>query len=62
MIYNLEDIVSTKKKHVCGSNRWVILRLGIEIKLKCVKCDREIMMLKSELDKKIIKVEKIDKQ
>lgn len=62
MIYNLEDIVSTKKKHVCGSNQWVILRLGIEIKLKCVKCDREIMMLKSELDKKIIKVEKIDKQ
>ena len=62
MIYNLEDIVSTKKKHVCGSNQWKILRLGIEIKLKCVKCDREIMMLKSELDKKIIKVEKIEKQ
>lgn len=62
MIYNLEDIVSTKKKHVCGSNQWKILRLGIEIKLKCVKCDREIMMLKSELDKKTIKVEKIEKQ
>jgi hypothetical protein len=53
MKYSIGDHVLTKKKHVCGSNEWEVMRLGIDIKLKCTSCGREIMMFKADLDKKI---------
>lgn len=53
MKYSIGDHVLTKKKHVCGSNEWEVMRMGIDIKLKCTACGREIMMFKADLDKKI---------
>lgn len=53
MKYNIGDRLITKKTHVCGSNEWEVLRIGIDIKLRCVKCGREIMMFKADLDKKV---------
>ncbi|MDO9630011.1 MAG: DUF951 domain-containing protein [Acholeplasmataceae bacterium] len=53
MKYNIGDRIITKKKHVCGSDEWEVTRTGAEIKIKCVKCNREIMIFKTELDKKI---------
>lgn len=53
MIYKVNDIIITKKNHVCGSNEWQIIRLGADVKIKCVKCEREVMMFKADLDKKI---------
>lgn len=53
MIYQINDILVTKKKHVCGSDQWIVLRMGAEIKIKCVKCHREVMIFKADLDKKI---------
>ena len=53
MIFELNDIVVTKKNHVCGSNEWKIIRVGADYKLECVLCKRIIMMPKYELDKKI---------
>lgn len=53
MKYNIGDHIITKKKHVCGSDEWEVLRTGAEIKIKCIKCNREIMIFKTELDKKI---------
>lgn len=53
MIYKLGDKVITKKKHVCGSNEWIIIRTGADIKMKCAGCAREVMIPKYELDKKI---------
>ena len=40
--YEVGDIVTLKKGHPCGENKWEILRTGIDIKLKCVGCDRQI--------------------
>lgn len=53
--YVLGQIIQTKKPHVCGSKDWEVLRTGVDIKLKCSGCGREIMMLKYELDKRIVK-------
>lgn len=52
-MYTLNQIVSTKKSHVCGSNEWKIVRIGADIKLECCGCGRVIMLSKFELDKKI---------
>jgi hypothetical protein len=56
-MYKVNDFVYTKKKHVCGSNKWLVLRTGIEIRLRCDSCGREIMIMKKELDKKVVKSE-----
>lgn len=60
MKYEINDTITLKKQHVCGSYDWIVVRTGAELKIKCVKCNREIMILKKELDKKIKKTEKTD--
>ena len=54
--FNLGDFVEMKKPHACGTNKWQITRVGVDIKIKCVNCNREIMMDRLEFDKKIKKV------
>lgn len=38
MDYNVGDIVETRKTHPCGSNKWEIIRVGVDFKLKCLGC------------------------
>ena len=54
--YNLNDIVIMKKPHACQTNEWKIIRMGVDIKIKCLKCNREIMMDRLEFEKKLKKV------
>ncbi|HOP65619.1 MAG TPA: DUF951 domain-containing protein [Bacilli bacterium] len=56
--YNIGTHVIMKKKHACQANDFVITRVGVDIKIKCTKCGREIMMDRLEFDKKIKKVVK----
>ena len=55
--FNLNDNVIMKKQHPCGNNLWEITRMGVDIKIKCLACNRSIMMDKIEFDKKLKKVE-----
>lgn len=54
--YNLNDIVIMKKPHPCGTNKWVITRMGVDIKIKCLNCGREIMLDRLVFEKKLKKV------
>ncbi len=54
--YKLNDEVIMKKSHACGTNLWTITRMGVDIKLKCNNCNREIMMDRLEFQKKLKKV------
>ncbi len=54
--FSLNDKVIMKKQHACGTNLWVITRVGVDIKLKCDNCGREIMMDRLEFQKKLKKV------
>ncbi len=54
--YKLNDLVEMKKNHACGTNKWQITRMGVDIKIKCVNCNREIMMDRLEFEKKLKKV------
>ena len=54
--YQLGDIVEMKKPHACGTNKWQITRVGVDIKIKCQNCNREIMMDRLEFDKKVKKI------
>lgn len=54
--YNLNDRVIMKKQHACGTNEWVITRIGVDIKIKCLHCGREIMMDRLEFERKLKKI------
>lgn len=49
----LHDIVIMKKPHPCGNNEFEILRLGVDYKLKCTKCGREVMVPRIKAEKSI---------
>lgn len=57
MEYNLNDIVEMKKQHPCKkSNYWKIIRMGADIRIKCMGCGASIMFSRSEFEKKLKKV------
>ncbi len=55
--YRLGSIVIMKKPHPCGTNLWEVVRVGADIKIKCVNCSRVIMLPRIEFNKKLKKVE-----
>jgi len=56
MELQLHDVVELKKGHPCGSSRWEILRVGMDIKLKCLGCGHELMLPRSKVEKSIRKL------
>ena len=56
--YKLGSIVTMKKEHPCGTNEWEIVRLGADIKIKCINCGRSIMLPRIDFNKKLKKVVK----
>lgn len=54
--YKIGSIVEMKKQHPCGFNEWEITRVGADIKIKCLKCGRSIMLPRIEFNKKLKKV------
>ena len=62
MEYKLNDIVVMKKTHPCGSSDFKIIRLGADIKIKCLKCEHVIMLPRIDFNKKIKKVIKNEKE
>lgn len=56
--FNLGDIVQTRKEHPCGSNQWEIIRLGADIKIKCVECGRIVMLPRQKFEKSVKKIVK----
>ena len=40
----LGDVIQTRKAHPCGSDTWVVIRTGADIKMKCQGCGRIVML------------------
>lgn len=56
MKYQIGDQVIMKKEHACKTNLWVITRVGVDIKIKCVNCGHEVMLDRLEFEKKLKKI------
>lgn len=54
--YDIGSLVVMKKGHPCGENLWEVIRLGADIKIKCMKCGRMVMIPRIDFNKKIVKV------
>ncbi len=56
MLLTLGDVVQMKKKHPCGSDKWVIIRTGADIKIRCQGCERIVMLDRPEFEKRVRKI------
>ena len=56
MELHLHDKVELKKQHPCGSSTWEVLRVGMDIKLRCTGCGHELMLPRRTVEKSIRKI------
>ena len=57
MEYKLDDIIEMKKEHPCHkSKQWRIIRMGADIRIKCLGCGNSVLMPRSEFERKLKKV------
>ncbi|QSO55241.1 DUF951 domain-containing protein [Alicyclobacillus curvatus] len=56
LTYGLGDIVTLKKPHACGENRWCIIRMGMDIRVKCTKCDHSVLIPRQRFDRILRKI------
>lgn len=56
MDVRLGDILILKKKHPCGEERFRVKRIGIDFRICCEKCNREIMLPRVKCEKNIKKI------
>ena len=45
------DIIKMKKQHPCGTNEWELMRVGMDIRLKCKGCGHQIMLPRKQVEK-----------
>ena len=53
MDIRVNDELLMKKPHPCGNSRFLVLRVGMDFKLRCVKCSREVMVPRKKAEKNI---------
>jgi len=53
MEIKLGDVVRLNKKHPCGSYEWQVVRLGADIGIKCLKCQRRILLERSIFERRV---------
>lgn len=56
MELHLNDILELKKDHPCCSRRWQVLRVGMDIKLRCLGCGHEVMQPRRKVEKMIKRI------
>jgi hypothetical protein len=52
------DILIMKKNHPCGENKFLVLRSGMDFKLRCTRCGREVMVARSKAEKNIREIQR----
>lgn len=53
MDVRLQDILVMKKAHPCGSKEWLVLRTGMDFRLRCRGCSHEVLLPRSKAEKNI---------
>lgn len=56
MDVHVGDRIRVKKSHPCGSEHFLVLRVGMDFKIKCEQCGHEIMLPRVKIEKNIRKI------
>lgn len=50
------DVIETKKSHPCGNSTFEVLRVGMDFRIKCTKCEKQIWIERVNIEKRIKKI------
>ena len=53
MDVRVQDILVMKKEHPCGSKDWLVIRSGMDFRLRCCGCGHEVLLPRSKAEKNI---------
>ncbi|AGB42484.1 hypothetical protein Halha_2611 [Halobacteroides halobius DSM 5150] len=59
MEFTVGEVVQFKKEHPCGNDKWEILRVGADVRVRCIGCGRMIMLPRKKFEKSV--KQKVDK-
>ena len=58
MDIHVNDELIMKKPHPCGNNRFLVLRVDMDFKIRCIQCGREVMVPRKKVEHNIRKVDR----
>ena len=47
------DTAQLRKPHACGGNEWLVIAVGMDIRVRCNKCGRSVLLPRSEFEKSV---------
>ena len=53
ILLNEGDVLSLKKAHPCGSDRFEVVRAGSDVRLKCLGCGKLILLPRHAVEKSL---------
>ncbi len=53
MEIKLGDVVRLRKKHPCGGDEWEVVRLGADIRMRCLKCQRYVLLERPIFERRV---------
>jgi hypothetical protein len=56
MLLQVGDTVQMRKQHPCGGDTWRIVRVGADIGIRCLTCDRKVLLPRSECERRIKRI------
>lgn len=56
MDINVGDSLEMKKNHPCGGTRFLVLRAGMDFRVRCEKCGREVMIPRVKIERNIKRI------
>jgi hypothetical protein len=54
LVLLLGDIVRLQRRHPCGSDTWLVDRLGADIGLRCQGCGRHVLLDRRRLEHRLV--------
>lgn len=60
MDLRINDILELKKPHPCGNKRFLVMRTGDSLGIRCLKCAHYALVPRSKLERNIKKVVRDD--
>ena len=56
MLLHVGDLVKMRKAHPCGNDLWRVTYVGADIKMRCEKCERVVMLERPVFEKRVKKL------
>lgn len=55
--FKIGQILTLKKPHPCGNFEWIVVRIGMDIGIRCLHCSHRVLLKRRELERRVRKTQ-----